>query len=176
LDITKSLKPGRTQFAILAANATDQPSPAGLIGRYEISFETGEPEAGRIDDTWRAADKEQADWYKADFDDSTWAKAKVVAALGQGPWGRIDGNNKMAMSPVVADIFHGQCALPADTDLSRMRVYLECDELTPEAAANITVNGAYVGGFIGRPFRLHHAIRAEDGQAGGLLSGDSLNE
>ncbi len=28
------------------------------------------------------------------------------------------------------------------------------DELTPEAAASVTVNGAFAGGFIGKPLRL----------------------
>ncbi len=164
LDITKSLKPGRNQLAILAVNATDQPSPAGLIGRYEVCFDSGEPEAGKIDDAWRATDQEQSGWDQADFDDSAWPQAKVVAALGQGPWGRLDGNNKLAMSPVVADIFHGHCALPADTDLSRARIYLECDELTPEAAARVTVNGVYAGGFIGKPFRLDVTQHLKAGQ------------
>ncbi len=31
---------------------------------------------------------------------------------------------------------------------------LELDDLSPEAAARVTVNGQYAGGFIGRPFRL----------------------
>ena len=60
----------------------------------------------------------------------------------------------MTTSPVVADIFHGKSIVPVDVDLSKSRVYLEVDELAPEAAANITVNGTYAGGFIGRPFRL----------------------
>jgi len=31
---------------------------------------------------------------------------------------------------------------------------LELDNLSPEAAARVTVNGQYAGGLIGRPFRL----------------------
>jgi hypothetical protein len=57
-------------------------------------------------------------------------------------------------SPVKANPFDAACAIPADLDLSKSRVYLEVDELTPEAAASVTVNGAFAGGFIGKPLRL----------------------
>ena len=53
-----------------------------------------------------------------------------------------------------ADPFVGHCDLPAGIDLAHSRVYLECDALTPEEAARITVNDAYAGGFLGRPLRL----------------------
>jgi len=39
-------------------------------------------------------------------------------------------------------------------DLAKSRVYVELDELAPEAAASISINGKYAGGFIGKPFRL----------------------
>ena len=53
-----------------------------------------------------------------------------------------------------ADPFDATCTVPADIDLATSRVYLELDELAPEAAASVTVNGKYAGGFIGKPFRL----------------------
>jgi hypothetical protein len=163
LDIAPFLKPGRNQFAILAINATDAPSPAGLIGRYEVTFESGQPEIGRIDETWRAANQEQAGWEQADYDDSAWPRAKVAAAFGQGPWGSPDANRNMTKSYAVADIFHGQCTLPAGVDLAKARVFLELDELAPEAAASITVNGVFAGGFIGKPFRLDVAKHLKSG-------------
>jgi hypothetical protein len=58
------------------------------------------------------------------------------------------------LSPVRADPFVGRVDVPGDLDLARSRAVLEMDELTPEAAARVTVNGTYAGGFIGRPFRL----------------------
>ena len=57
-------------------------------------------------------------------------------------------------SPVKADIFNGTCDIPSSVDLKKARIFIELGELTPEAAANITVNGKYSGGFIGKPFRL----------------------
>jgi len=60
----------------------------------------------------------------------------------------------MNRSPVTGDPFVGRCEIPAGIDLSRSRVCLEMDALSPEEAARVTVNGAFAGGFIGRPFRL----------------------
>ncbi|MCX6877068.1 MAG: glycosyl hydrolase [Verrucomicrobia bacterium] len=57
-------------------------------------------------------------------------------------------------SPAVAHPFAGSCEIPADLDLTTVRVCLEVDELTPEAAASVNVNGAFAGGFIGKPLRL----------------------
>jgi hypothetical protein len=57
-------------------------------------------------------------------------------------------------SPVKANPFDGTCTIPADIDLAKSRVYLEVDDLTPEAAASVSVNGRFAGGFIGKPLRL----------------------
>ncbi len=57
-------------------------------------------------------------------------------------------------SPVEANPFNGSCEIPANLDLTKSRVYLEVDDLTPEAAASVSVNGQFAGGFIGKPLRL----------------------
>lgn len=65
-------------------------------------------------------------------------------------------NKRQTRSPLVADPFHGRCTIPGDLDLARYRVYLEVDELPlPELSAAVTVNGAFAGGMIGKPFRLN---------------------
>jgi len=74
------------------------------------------------------------------------AKASNLKATAAG--------KRYTASPVEDNTFNGTCTVPADVDLSKARVCLELDELAPEAAANITVNGAFAGGFIGKPFRL----------------------
>ncbi|OGV70102.1 MAG: hypothetical protein A2283_14245 [Lentisphaerae bacterium RIFOXYA12_FULL_48_11] len=61
---------------------------------------------------------------------------------------------KLTVSPVKSDIFHGQCDIPASVDPAKSRIYIELDELVPEAAANISVNDQFAGGFIDKPFRL----------------------
>jgi len=58
-------------------------------------------------------------------------------------------------SPVKANPFDGTCTIPVDLDLAKARVYLEVDDLAPEAAASVNVNGRFAGGFIGKPLRLN---------------------
>jgi len=53
-------------------------------------------------------------------------------------------------APVPSNNFHGRCEISSVPT----RAYLELDDLVPEAAARVTVNGQYAGGFIGKPFRL----------------------
>lgn len=68
---------------------------------------------------------------------------------------------KLTLSPARADPFVGQCVVPAAWLDGRSRICLECDDVRPEGAAAIRVNGQYVGGFIGRPYRLDvtHALK-----------------
>ncbi len=75
------------------------------------------------------------------------------SALEQEAVREADGR-QVNTSPVKANPFDGSCTIPADIDLTKSLVYLEIDELTPEAAASVTVNGRFAGGFIGKPLRL----------------------
>jgi len=61
---------------------------------------------------------------------------------------------KLTLSPVKANPFNGKFYIPGDLDLSKTRVYVLCEGIEPEAAARITVNNAYAGGFIESPLRL----------------------
>ena len=61
---------------------------------------------------------------------------------------------RLTLSPVKADAFEGRVQVPGDFNLARFRAVLKLGDLAPEAAACVTVNGHYAGGFIGRPFRL----------------------
>ncbi len=63
-------------------------------------------------------------------------------------------NLKLTLSPVKANPFNGKFEIPAELDLAKVRVYLLCENIAPEAAARVTVNGNYAGGFIERPLRL----------------------
>jgi hypothetical protein len=153
LDVSAFVRPGANQLAISAVNATDKPSPAGAIGRLVIEFEQGAPLAVPLDGTWKAANKAEAGWNEAGFDDAAWPAALVVARFGGGPWGRL-GGGQLTLSPVKAAPFLGYCELAADIDLTRSRVFVEMDDLAPETAARVTVNGQYAGGFLGAPLRL----------------------
>jgi hypothetical protein len=71
----------------------------------------------------------------------------------QPPPGRTSGE-RLTLGPVQADPFEGHAEIHGDLDIARSRAVLVLDDLAPEAAARVTVNGQYAGGFIGRPFRL----------------------
>jgi hypothetical protein len=152
IDVTKAVHAGRNVLAIAAANATDKASPAGLVGRLVVEFEGGDPLSVPVDGSWKAAKAESAGWTAAAFDDTSWPKALEVAPFGAAPWGSLGGG--ITLSPAKADPFVGRVEVPADLNLGRSRIHLEVDDLKPEAAARVTINGKYAGGFIGRPFRL----------------------
>ncbi|MFW6163597.1 MAG: glycosyl hydrolase, partial [Planctomycetota bacterium] len=155
LDVTKHLKAGDNTLAIQAVNASDEANPAGLVGRLVIEFETGKPLKVPTEASWKTIRRAPPGWESPDFDDSKWAAAKEVARFGQTPWGRLGGRRRgMTRSPVTADPFTGRCTLPDGLDLSRVRVYLVMEDLAPEEAARVTVNGADAGGLIGKPLRL----------------------
>ncbi|MGC8643141.1 MAG: glycosyl hydrolase, partial [Isosphaeraceae bacterium] len=153
IDLTRILRPGPTVLAITATNTSSQPNPAGLIGLLRIEFDRGDPVDLPIDKSWKVNKIEHAGWKDPAFDDSSWPSARVIAPLGGAPWGKMTGSGP-TLSPVRADPFVGRAAIPGDLELAGARVYLEMDEIRPEAAARVTINGQDAGGFIGRPLRL----------------------
>ncbi len=71
---------------IIAVRAVNQGGAAGVLARLDVDGK----EVLTTDENWRLSDRTdlKATWDQVDFDDSSWAKATVVAALGQGPWGK----------------------------------------------------------------------------------------
>jgi hypothetical protein len=63
-------------------------------------------------------------------------------------------NGKLTLSPVVANPYEGSCQIPDDLDLSKVRVVLDMNGVSPEEAARVTINGKDAGGLIGKPLRL----------------------
>ena len=146
LQIKKLLKPGMNVLAIAATNGTNEPNPAGLIGRYWIGLDQGPPIEGRIDRTWKSFNLEVKGWNAVGFDAGGWQPAKEVAKFGDAPWGAV------SRRIMPADPFVGRCTLGSKVDLKSSRVYVEMEGL--REGASIKVNGNYAGGVIGRPFRL----------------------
>lgn len=152
MDITALLQPGANTLAIAALNGGEQPNPAGVMGALTVAFDAGQPQTERVDAAWKAATEAPDGWNAPAFDDAAWAAAHELGSLGAGPWG-VPGT-KLTLSPVKANPFAGHFDISDSIDIAQSRVFLEVDQLAPEAAARVFVNGNYAGGFIGRPLRL----------------------
>ena len=77
------LRAGRNALAVEAYNAR---GPAGVIAKLTLSFPDGRSQVLNSDGTWRAAKELQQDWTAPDFDDSSWADAKVIGSAFKRPW------------------------------------------------------------------------------------------
>ena len=70
----------------------------------------------------------------------------------------------LTRSPVSARPYEGACHLPADLDLTKARVILDMDGISPEEAARVSINGKDAGGLIGKPLRLEVTGRLVHGE------------
>ncbi len=87
VDITNHLNLTKNTLAIEVTNGA--PGPAGLVGKLRIDFDRGEPLIVRIDNSWKATDKQIASWQHSKVDASAWPAVKTIAKLGDNPWGEI---------------------------------------------------------------------------------------
>ncbi|HZZ42014.1 MAG TPA: family 78 glycoside hydrolase catalytic domain [Tepidisphaeraceae bacterium] len=97
IDVTSHLKPGQTN--IVAVEAKNTGGPAGLAAKLTIHFETGNPMTLAVDDTWKSSTKSPAGWKGATFDDSSWHNAKVIAKVGDAPWGTPTAGSQLVLPP-----------------------------------------------------------------------------
>jgi len=65
-----------------------------------------------------------------------------------------EAGKPLTAGPVPNDPFVGICQLSEPIQSDKMRIVLEAEDITPEQAAAVTINGQYAGGFIGKPLRL----------------------
>lgn len=87
IDVVGQLRSGANVLAVSATNATV--GAAGLIAVLTVTTASGEQKIF-TDGSWKSTDTEPSDgWREQDFDDSSWPAAKVAAAWGAGPWGRL---------------------------------------------------------------------------------------
>ncbi len=88
-DVTASFRKGGKH--VLAAKATNEGGPAGLLARLTIKTRPGETVTIVSDDSWKASEAAEAQgWSGVGFADDTWAKATEVANLGDAPWAVIN--------------------------------------------------------------------------------------
>ncbi|MBR0067253.1 MAG: hypothetical protein IJQ00_06625, partial [Kiritimatiellae bacterium] len=130
------LQAGRNEITVLADNAL--PGDAGFV--CAITWPTGQ----LLSDgqTWKVCRAGEAA-----------VKAREICRFGQGVWGRLGAKPKFTRSPF-AESVATELAFTLPALKPGERVYLACDDVEGEKSAAVTVNGAYAGGFIGRPYRL----------------------
>jgi hypothetical protein len=89
-NVAHLLKRGENWISMEAVNATDAPSPAGLIGALTIEYQDGRTQIVVTDSTWKTAQKAEATWFKKEASGEGWAAAKVLGPVGMAPWGNLD--------------------------------------------------------------------------------------
>ncbi|MFF4015380.1 alpha-L-rhamnosidase [Streptomyces sp. NPDC001843] len=87
IDVLDRVRAGDNVIAVSATNATE--GPAGLVAVLVVRTASGDQRVV-TDGSWKSTDQEPpAHWREAGFDDGGWPAAKVAAAWGGGPWGRV---------------------------------------------------------------------------------------
>lgn len=90
-EIAAVLRPGKNVLAIEALNVWSdvRANPAGLICGGEVTLSDGTRVDVRSGAGWKSADTPatSSEWTHADYNDSTWPAAKVIAHYGDKPWG-----------------------------------------------------------------------------------------
>ncbi len=88
-DAASLLQAGENVLAIEAVNATDAPSPAGLIGALRLETADGGKQIIVTDKSWLSAEKAGEDWISSAAADG-WAAAQELGPLGMNPWGPLE--------------------------------------------------------------------------------------
>jgi alpha-L-rhamnosidase len=89
LDVTGRLQPGKNALGVRVTNGGTTPTPAGLLGKLVVLFDSGTPLVVPVDETWRSSRAPGERWKWADFDDAQWAPSSAIAKHGDQPWGEL---------------------------------------------------------------------------------------
>jgi alpha-L-rhamnosidase len=98
-DLLPALQPGRNTLALEVTNLGDAPNPAGLLGVITLQFDQGEPIRIVTDAAWRATDSTETGWQRPDHADTAWREARVLAPVGEGPWGDVAAGDDAPVLP-----------------------------------------------------------------------------
>lgn len=97
-DLKSILKPGRN---VIAVEAKNQGGAAGMALHLQMKLVNGRVMKVHSDSTWHCAADAAAGWEKTEFDSGSWAKAVVIHAMGQGPWGDLMQTQGLEPEPAV---------------------------------------------------------------------------
>ena len=134
--VTFVLKAGVNVIEVMADNV--EPGPAGFVAsvRWPFGLLLTDPE------DWRVSREGEAE-----------VKPRALCWFGYGTWGKFGPKGNVTESPF-AESVATSLAFTLPELKPGARVYFVCDDVGGERSAAVTVNGAYSGGFIGKPYRL----------------------
>jgi len=87
IDAARFVKPGRNTLRVEVENGA--PSPAGLLSRLTVKLKDGRVVEKVTDDSWKTLADPGANWHNREIDAAGLPAAAVVAAYGDGPWGKL---------------------------------------------------------------------------------------
>ena len=96
VDLAPYLTQGRNVIAAVAHNVA---SASGFLLEGGVQWPGGRLDL-LSDDSWRAVGEAPADWTEAQFNDTAWPAAHVIAAAGGEPWGYLPYQYLGAREPV----------------------------------------------------------------------------
>jgi len=83
--LTNQIHAGKNVIAVKVNNTPD--SPAGLVLRLRVDFREGDPIIVETDSSWKVSRKPGDHWENVDLDDAGWKTPKIVAKVGEEPFG-----------------------------------------------------------------------------------------
>ncbi|MGL5018131.1 MAG: family 16 glycoside hydrolase [Luteolibacter sp.] len=86
-DVISQIKPGGRN--IIAVECRNEAGNAGFALRFLAKLKDGKKLHIVSDSNWRCSSDRAEGWRNLDFDGSNWAKATVVAKMGDAPWGAV---------------------------------------------------------------------------------------
>ncbi|MCB1126319.1 MAG: family 78 glycoside hydrolase catalytic domain, partial [Verrucomicrobiae bacterium] len=88
-DVAARLQTGLNVIAVSAQNVGDAANPAGLLANLDLEFTDGEHLLIHSDADWRTGRDATDGWAEPVFNEDGWQPAKVLGAVGMGPWGEL---------------------------------------------------------------------------------------
>jgi len=134
--VTENLRTGTNTFAVSVTNRAEAPSPAGLVGKLLVEFDSAESVTIKIDGSWKTAQTAEDGWQNENYNDRDWVNAMETADCGDMPWGNMEDDTlDLPPSPYLRKEFS------VDNPIKRAMVYV-----TALGLYELRINGERVGG------------------------------
>ena len=140
-----SLKAGVNDIEVLAENVL--PGAAGFVAAIQWPGGVLRTSPGATADH-----ASSSDWTVERAGEAP-VQPLAICRYGGGVWKKLGQSGRVTASPF-AESIATELAFSLPALKPGARVYLACDDVGGEKSAAVTVNGAFAGGFIGKPYRL----------------------